>query len=290
MKNVKCTICSSEKISAYSRFRQFEMGKCSRCGHVFAMEIPTEEELQLYYSKYAYSGSTTISPITIKRFKEIIQSFEPFRKNNNLLDVGCGRGELLEVAKEMGWNVFGSEYSAEAIKILNEKGISAFEGDVSEIQEKLEFDVIVSIEVIEHVKHPTANIAAIKNLLRENGMLYITTPNIKSLSGRILKNRWRVISFPEHLNYFSARSMRCMLKEQQFGDITIKTTGFTLSALKQIFRGRKNANKIEHHDGGESFREAAESKVFAKLAKSIINLILNVLRKGDTLKISVIKK
>jgi Fe2+ transport system protein FeoA len=116
---------------------------------VYGERIPSLQELNDHYGKYP--RNTSISPLTIKRYEELLEQFEPYRRTNRLLDVGCGDGHFLEVAKRKGWTVYGTEYTSEAVNVGRAKGIEMHEGLIQSFTAAGEFDVITSFEVLEHV-------------------------------------------------------------------------------------------------------------------------------------------
>ncbi len=125
----------------------------------------------------AYDRTSYFSPITRKRYEEWLDMFEPFRKTGNILDIGCGYGFFLEVAKEKGWNVFGLEVSERASEDCKSKGITMFSGELKDAPFTPEsFDIIISIEVIEHLIDPDGFLKGAHKLLREGGGMYVTTP------------------------------------------------------------------------------------------------------------------
>ena len=77
------------------------------------------------------------------------------RKTNRILDVGCGHGFFLEIAKKRGWKVYGSDYADGCVDICTKKGIDMHRGTMTDdafIPEM--FDVITSFEVLEHINTP----------------------------------------------------------------------------------------------------------------------------------------
>ena len=114
-KHQNCLICHSSDISLYGKYLDNGLLKCNACGFFFAQQIPTVEELIAHYE--GYGRNDYLSPVTISRYNEILDSFEPYRKTNKVMDVGCGIGFFLDVAKQRGWDVYGTEYTDEAIKI-----------------------------------------------------------------------------------------------------------------------------------------------------------------------------
>src|SRR5262252_1574476 len=78
----------------------FSLMRCSSCGLVFHNEFASETELLGYYAGYYDSENLAFSPITEKRFADLLRSFEAYRRQNNILDVGCGSGHFLKVSME----------------------------------------------------------------------------------------------------------------------------------------------------------------------------------------------
>ncbi|MGQ0829311.1 MAG: class I SAM-dependent methyltransferase, partial [Bacteroidota bacterium] len=147
---------------------------------MFSKQIPSAEQLQIYYQ--GYGKNSYLSPITIKRYIELLDKFELFRKTNKLLDVGCGTGFFLEQAKARGWEVYGTELSDEVIKACIEKGFNIQKGLVNpKNYNPGMFDIITSFEVIEHINNPKTELNNFNAILRKEGLVYITTPNFNSL-------------------------------------------------------------------------------------------------------------
>ncbi len=272
-----CLLCgSSEFHSLGKEYEHAYLVKCSSCGLVFGKRIPTEAELQLHYAKYTRDNS--ISPITIKRYEELLDQFEPYRKLNRILDIGCGDGHFLAVAKRKGWEVFGTEYTNEAVNVCREKGIQIHQGSIQNYVAD-QFDVITSFEVLEHINDGREHLSKINELLRNKGLFYFTTPNFNSMSRRVLGGKWNVIEYPEHLLYYTKPTISKILNDAGFSKISFKTTGFNMQRFK-LSGG--NAEHIGNTD--ETLRNAIEEKKLLQFAKKIINGILNTFRLGDTLK------
>ncbi len=123
MKNhVNCLICKSDRLVNLESYSSTFLCKCKDCGFVFSKKIPTSDELIKHYSNYGRNDY--LSPITVKRYNELLDYFEKYRKTNKILDVGCGIGYFLEEAKKRNWEVYGTEYTDVAIDICTSKGIS----------------------------------------------------------------------------------------------------------------------------------------------------------------------
>jgi 2-polyprenyl-3-methyl-5-hydroxy-6-metoxy-1,4-benzoquinol methylase len=131
--------------------------------------------------------------------------------------VGCGIGYFLEEAKKRGWEVYGTEFTDEAIEICEAKGINMQKGVLSpEDFDPNSFDVITSFEVLEHINNPQEEITNFHKILRKGGLVYLTTPNFNSLLRYRLKSAYNVITYPEHLSYYTKRTIHRLFKNKGF--------------------------------------------------------------------------
>ena len=280
-----CILCDSDKLIDLGRYKKDFLCKCKNCGFVFSKKYPTNKELSAYYKNY---GTTSyLSEITIKRYHQLLNEFEKYRKTNRLLDVGCGRGLFLDEAKKRGWEVYGTELSEETTKICREKGINMFYGSLNETSfEPSSFDVITSLEVIEHINTPKNEIKSFKNLLRSEGLVYITTPNFNSLLRYKLKENYtNVIIYPEHLSYYTPKTLSFAFKKFGFKKIKIASTGLSFTQLKPGYKTSITENNIISSDSyDEKLRIKSENSSLMNLIKNVVNFFLTLSGTGDTLK------
>ena len=129
------------------------------------------------------------NPIRIKYIKDnIIYSFklkskeQPLQKIN-ILDIGCGGGLLSEPMARLGANVTGIDASDKNIKIAklhakkNKLNINYFCSSPEKIKIKKKFDVILNMEIIEHVEDINFFIKSCSKLLKKNGLMFVATLN-----------------------------------------------------------------------------------------------------------------
>jgi 2-polyprenyl-3-methyl-5-hydroxy-6-metoxy-1,4-benzoquinol methylase len=283
-----CLICNSEKLEELKGYEKFHLCQCKKCNFVFAKKIPTLQELEEHYD--GYGRNDYLSPITIKRYNEILDKFEEYRETGNLLDVGCGIGLFLEVAKKRGWNVYGTEYTDEAIRICKSKGIQMKKGKLNPADfEGIEFDVLTSVEVLEHINNPIEELNNFNKLLRTNGIVYATTPNFNSLLRYKLKQAYNVICYPEHLSYYTPKTITNVFKKCGFSKVKIETTGISITRLKTSQKKSTQAFVSKESDD-EVLRNKMENNKLLGLAKKIINTSLTIAGKGDSLKVTFKKK
>ena len=129
------------------------------------------------------------NPIRIKYIKDnIIYSFklkskeQPLQKIN-ILDIGCGGGLLSEPMARLGANVTGIDASDKNIKIAklhakkNKLNINYFCSSPEKLKIKKKFDVILNMEIVEHVEDINFFIKSCSKLLKKNGLMFVATLN-----------------------------------------------------------------------------------------------------------------
>jgi SAM-dependent methyltransferase len=258
------------------------------CSLVFTAKIPTVDELNNHYGNYP--RYVQLSPITEKRYNEILESFEKYRTTNNLIDLGCSNGLFLECAAKKGWNVFGTEYDPKCIEVGKEKGITIFKSDkLPDELFQMKFDVVTSFEVIEHINNPNEEMEFINRLLRSGGVAYITTPNFNSISRFYLRNNWNVIEYPEHLTYYTARTLNGLLVKHGYEKISMLTTGIAISRMRKSL-GKVEPISLEEKSSDEKLRERIERGGPLNWLKKSVNFILNLTKSGDAMKALYRKK
>ncbi len=277
-----CILCGGDRLEPLPRYAATHLVRCGACSLVFVERIPTSEELIAHYE--GYGRNDYLSPITVRRYNELLDGFELYRRTGRLLDVGCGIGYFLDVAKERGWDVYGTEYTDEAVAICRGKGLTIHQGPLREENYTAgDFDVVTYFEVIEHINNPREDIARVSSLLRPGGLFYGTTPNFDSASRILFKEKWEIISYPEHLTYYTARTLTRLLREHGFRIRRIESTGFSLTRYRQR-TGRLDEDFSRAESDDERLRRHLE-KPHGRMIKKAVNSALTLLRKGDSLKV-----
>ena len=280
-----CLICNSIELSRLSGdYKRKGLCKCGKCGFVFMERIPTRDELNNHYSQYSYSSEGYLSPLTIESYDHLLDEFEKYRATNRIMDVGCGRGWFLEQAKKRGWEVVGTEYSETAVSLCESKGIHTKLGKLDPASfERGDFDVITSFEVIEHINNPKEELTNIKKLLRSGGLFYCTTPNFNSLNRYYLKAEYNIIEYPEHLSYYTAKTLNDVARKNGLKPIKTLTTGISITRIKTSQNTGSEA-LISKESSDERIRQRISSNLLLKVSKKIINRLLSITRTGMTLK------
>lgn len=141
--------------------------------------------------------------------------------SNKLLDIGCGDGEFLGLAKSCGWDVFGLEPDNNAVQVARSKGLDVVNAGEEYFDGREDrFDVITLSHVIEHLHDPLNSLHRCFGLLKPGGSIWIETPNVDSLGGRAFGPNWRGWETPRHLVLFNRSSLHQSLSRAGFSQIT----------------------------------------------------------------------
>lgn len=235
---LKCMVCRDRR--PVKRLKPFEgtLVKCEECELVFRNPMPSDKTITDYCEK---SYSDIFDEEKIRSHRQEI--FLNFLKNairyksrgRRLLDVGCGYGFFLNLAKERGWEVYGVELSKDACQFAQRKlGLNIFCGGLKEAFFPSDYFNVVSLwNVLDHMTDPRQQLPEIKRILKNDGLLFLRLPNFlfqeKALRiGDAFDNLFfrhtnisRKISV-SHLYAFTPYSIVSLLENEGFSPFRIK--------------------------------------------------------------------
>jgi 2-polyprenyl-3-methyl-5-hydroxy-6-metoxy-1,4-benzoquinol methylase len=142
-----------------------------------------------------------------------------------MLDVGCGDGSIVKLAKDLGWDAEGLDFDPQAVETARREGLSIRAGKLEE-QSYPEgaFDFVHMSHVIEHVHNPLVVLREVRRVLRPGGLLVAMTPNADSWGHRHFGPDWAALDPPRHLHIFNADTLAALTKRTGFVRSTITTT------------------------------------------------------------------
>ncbi len=219
-----CRLCGADDYRRLVTKLGYDVVRCRGCGLVFVWPQPAPEDLEALYSSGAYHGQIDQAErrrYAERRLDEIERLVPP---SGRLLDVGCSRGYLLEAARDRGWQAAGVELNPRSVELARSRGLEVHCGQLADAPLAPEsFDVVTAFDVIEHLRSPRAFLAQVHRLLRPDGLLVLTTPNIGGLVPRCtywLVGRtvgaWEHPTPPGHLVQFSRHTLFAILSRTGF--------------------------------------------------------------------------
>jgi SAM-dependent methyltransferase len=157
---------------------------------------------------FDYRGA---EPVLRREFARSVELIRGYRNGGRLLELGCAYGFfLLEAARH--FEVAGIELAAEAAEHARRAGLNVLRGvaDETNLRHIGHVDVIVLFDVIEHLPDPRETLALCHRYLNPGGIIVITTGDFGSLAARLAGARWRLMTPPQHLWFFTQPSLRAM--------------------------------------------------------------------------------
>ena len=134
-----------------------------------------------------------------------------------LLDVGCGHGLTLTVAKQLGWHARGLEIDPAAARAARARGLEVLDGSYERLADfKQELDCVVCSHVLEHVHDPVDLLRRLAQALKPGGTLLMSLPNATSLVRQHFGDDWRGLEAPRHLTIPSMSQLAINLRAVGF--------------------------------------------------------------------------
>jgi len=211
---------------------QFEYRHCGACDVLF-IEPMLIDKLDLIYPENYYSFDESGKKNLVTRFKEWLDARLLRRILKNIpgdtirvLDVGGGTGWLLDLVRNLDPRVTFTQIvdlNAMAQARAESNGHSYFLGRIEDYKSDHPFDLILMLNLIEHLAHPDEVLAHTQSLLSEKGRVLIKTPNFQALDAVLFRlHGWGGYHCPRHFILFGRESL----------DRTLSTAGFTVERFR----------------------------------------------------------
>lgn len=223
-KPLHCPACASETHTLWAEAQdveyvtdtgRFRYYRCDDCRCLYIDPVPTDRLSVIYPPNYySYSGNSD-SPL--QRVKDWLDARLFTRLLGRLqgdalatLDVGGGAGQQLSLLRRLDARIRHSQVvdlDADAQALAEADGHSYFCGPIEAFQNDQQYDLVLMLNIIEHVADPGAVLASVKNMLSKQGLILIKTPNIDSLDARLFRRRnWGGYHCPRHWVLFHRAS------------------------------------------------------------------------------------
>jgi len=235
----RCNLCRSAAISPLyalrdeyggadeKRERLLHVRRCEKCGVVFISNARDSVEVhEVFWKSVVKDVSAKFEGVSAPVPDEVLRLMEESRKTNNVLDLGCGQGHLLQRLKKKGWHEFGVEVSSDAVRFARSAlRLNVVQGKAEDVQFPDDyFDAVVMWGVIEHLDDPRGVLQKVHRILRDGGLLFIYTPNANSFlhkmarliylgSGGRISYPLRGLFIPMHRYYFNQATATGILRE-----------------------------------------------------------------------------
>jgi 2-polyprenyl-6-hydroxyphenyl methylase/3-demethylubiquinone-9 3-methyltransferase len=161
-----------------------------------------------------------------------------YLKGLNILDIGCGGGLISEPMARLGGRVTGIDASEKNIKVAkihakkNELKINYLNKSPEELENKDKFDIILNLEIVEHVDNVGLYIESCYNLLKKDGLMFTATLNrsfmsyLKAIIGAEYIMRWLPIGTHDWNKFLKPEELEKELQDKKFSMVEVKGLEF----------------------------------------------------------------
>ncbi|HMO60968.1 MAG TPA: class I SAM-dependent methyltransferase [Ferruginibacter sp.] len=221
---------SATDVEYFTTTAHFDFYNCPHCDIVFIHPMPVQELAVIYPANY-YSFTEKNSSLAFKikdwldsRFyRKILQQLPGTELK--ALDIGGGTGTLLDSLQKADKRLTHTQVvdiDSKAKTVAEAKGHQYYCGTIESFNTDGQYDVVLMLNLIEHVANPKAVLAKAAALLSPRGSIIIKTPNYNSLDARLFRRSyWGGLHCPRHWVLFTKHSFEkmadaCGLQVQHF--------------------------------------------------------------------------
>jgi SAM-dependent methyltransferase len=190
--------------------------RCNACG--LGQAEPRNFQPEAYYTEeyfsgghadgYSdYAGSEVVLRAEFSRVVDVLKTL--ITPGGRLLEIGSAYGFFLKEAQSV-YEVHGIELAREAVEACHRAGLPNVRQGVADdltLSSIGPVDAIVMLDVIEHLQDPFETLRRCSSILKPGGVMLITTGDFGSFAARLTGHRWRLMTPPQHLWFFTRKSI-----------------------------------------------------------------------------------
>jgi 2-polyprenyl-3-methyl-5-hydroxy-6-metoxy-1,4-benzoquinol methylase len=238
---------------------RFRVYGCRDCELIYLWPLPSNEEIRTLFSELYSTGGGSLPELRdyygfcfddkpqnplVQTYEAWLDEVERHHPTGRLLDVGCGTGLFLAVARRRGWSVLGLDESEEATRhARSEFDLDVREGDFTELHRAGDrFDVVTGWDIIEHTREPIKVLEEIRACLAPGGIVALSTPNQRSMldliAGAIYRlSRGRIVAplekfyIEQHFLYFTPSTLTAAVEAAGLEVVRLQTEETDLRRL-----------------------------------------------------------
>ena len=238
-----CPVCGAREARLLFRLGGPQVWRCLSCGMQYLDPYPRDEVMARFHQ--LHDRSALLNPMlaryheavamdapesrTTRAYAKVLDALARSVKPGDLLDLGCGTGTFLALARQRGWRASGIDTDADVVRVARaEHTLDVHHGDLSNMDiPGGSLDVITMWDYLEHVLSPVSLLERCRTLLRPGGLLVVATPNIDGLLFAMTRwvhaaTRGRIRGplleayVPSHPLYFSQATLELLLNRCGF--------------------------------------------------------------------------
>ncbi len=224
-----CPVCGVPTLHCFCiRKNDCDVLACSACG-VGRADITNFDPAAYYTDAYfegrqadGYANYAGSEAVLRREFKATVEHLSRFVPRGRLLEIGCAYGFFLLEARHR-FHVSGIDIAESAVRFCHGRGLADVRHgvlDEATVCDLPSMDAIVLLDVIEHLVDPNEAFRLFASKLEQKGVVLLTTGDWSSVVARVSGPHWRLMTPPQHLFYFTPKSLRIL--GERHGLATVK--------------------------------------------------------------------
>ncbi len=264
MGKTQCFSCKSNQVNFKYILRGFKIYKCKNCDVEFVNPIPSQEDMEKYYSLIKTQKLDKQEILnTLKEFENeknsprrdfyeniltLIKKLKN-KKSLKIAEIGSGIGLFVHYSNNQGHKAQGTEVTKRiadfCTNLINGEIYYIKNNEYLKFLKKNSYDLVFLDHVFEHLTDPKTYLDIFRQLLTENGYLIFRVPNHVSLSSKLFGKKWTWIDPPYHLYYYNPKSVKILLENSGYDVIKVETNDYFERSIPQLYSIRNWVNIVK---------------------------------------------
>lgn len=231
-----CALCGAGGASARFAVAGGTYVACDECGLLRLDPLPSvDEAAALYGAGYfeegddgGYAGYDRAEAAHRHNASAHLDRIEALgASSGRLVEIGCATGWLLIEAQHRGFDVSGVEVSDHARQLAAARAGTEIAPSIADADASIEpgsVDVVVAVQVLEHLVDPADALATFARWLRPGGVLLVETWDAGSATARAFGARWQQLTPPSVIWLFDRRTLPHLLRDAGFDAVSLRAT------------------------------------------------------------------
>ncbi len=284
--DVPCPLCDGTEYRPVTTTATVSVYICRACGLSRTVPRHTAAATELYTPDYHRQHSYLADPLNerVARMRlDMLRRLKPAART--FLDVGCATGYAVQVARGYGWESYGTDISEFATDYARrERHLTGiYTGSLIELQlPSRHFDIIYCHHVLEHLPDPLENLCEMRRLLRQEGVLFVSVPNLHSVKHWLRGNAWYT---PYHLYNYDTGTLRRMIEKAGFRILKLWTDspGFVPLRRRRVITAASQTTATDAQKKAAATRSVKRGMI--RVYPAVANFIADRLGWGDNLNV-----
>ena len=227
MTPVACPLCGERASAPWGACGRNRLVRCRACELVYVSPIPDENDHDRSVAdSHVYTDDQLAKrAFFARRAHEMLDAIERRQgAPGRLLDVGCGIGTELVVARERGWRATGIELAAASLEVARASGLEVIAQPIGTAPlAEQSFDCVTINHALEHIPRARPVLAHVRRVLRPGGLLFVSVPNLGAWPHRARVHRLGLAFNDDHYLFFTPPTLSRLLGDAGFEVLELST-------------------------------------------------------------------